>query len=110
MQVPLSFPQDFVLWFIGTLCNNVQHPKYGSNMLTKEQLKYSSGEYKSKLYKCIADNYVIEPALQRKYKYYKEPDLVRSTSDDKLPLLIGNLKNERAIKMLERRLSNASKK
>ncbi len=110
MQVPLSFPQPFVLWFIGTCRNDVKHPEYGGHQLTAHQLKYSSGDYKSKLYKCIAKLYPDSETLQNKYKFFKEPDLVRSTSDDKLPLLIGSLKNERAEKILERRLSNATQK
>ena len=110
MQVPLAFPQPFVLWFIGTVHNTVKHPEYGNHQLTEHQLKYSSGDYKSKLYKCIAKLYPEDETLQDKYKFFKEPDLVLSTPDDKLPLLIGSLKNKQAITILERRLSHATKK
>ena len=48
-KVP-SISDDFALWFIGTSLCCTLHPVYGSHQLTKEQFKYSSGEYKNLLY------------------------------------------------------------
>jgi hypothetical protein len=71
LKVPLSFPSNFVLWFIGTCLNTVRHPKYGSHQLTLQQLKYAPAKYKDALYKTIAKEYEINPELRKKFKELK---------------------------------------
>jgi len=71
MKAPLSFPAKFVLWFIGTCMNTVKHPRYGNHQITREQLKYSPGEYKNALYKEIAKAYIENPTVRKKYVTFK---------------------------------------
>ena len=71
MKVPLSFPAEFVLWFIGTSLNDVKHPTQGIHQLTREQLKYAPAEYKNDLYDTIAKQYLAEPILRRKLQEFK---------------------------------------
>lgn len=72
MKAPLSFPGNFVLWFIGTCMNDVKHPKYGSHQLTLQQLKHASAKYKDALYKTIAKEYEINPELRKILKELKK--------------------------------------
>lgn len=71
MKAPLSFPGNFVLWFIGTCMNDVKHPKYGSNQLTLHQLKHAPAKYKDALYKTMAKEYKRNPELRKKFKELK---------------------------------------
>jgi hypothetical protein len=50
-----SFNIKFCSWFTGTCYYEVKHPYYGRNQLTPYQIKYSTGEYKNKLFKNIKD-------------------------------------------------------
>ena len=48
-----SYSNKFASWFTGTVLCNVKHPKYGNHKVTPDQIKYSSGDYKMKLFKNI---------------------------------------------------------
>jgi len=58
-KVP-SISNDVALWFIGTSMCCTMHPVYGFHQLTKQQFKYSSGEFKSQLYDNIICAIVAE--------------------------------------------------
>lgn len=74
---PEAIPTDFVSWYTGTVYCRVEHPKYGKHKVTTQQIKYSSGEYKSKLYRDI-----IEQAI--KYSYQHNDDSLREKLLDRL--------------------------
>lgn len=68
---PLSFPSKFVLWFIGTVHNDVEHPVYGKHQLTLHQLKYAPVKYKDDLYTCMAKTYTEDKDFREKYRNFK---------------------------------------
>lgn len=53
IKMPLKINLKFASWFTGTCLYDVKHEKFGKHSLTTEQIKYSTGEYKSKLYENI---------------------------------------------------------
>lgn len=53
--IPKRISNKFASWFTGTCLNGVRHPRYGSNQVTHQQIKYSPGEYKTALYKEIKE-------------------------------------------------------
>lgn len=67
---PKTIPSDFASWYTGTIYCNVKHPKFGKHKVTPRQIKYSSGEYKSKLYKDI-----IKQAIE--YSHHHNDDKLR---------------------------------
>jgi hypothetical protein len=50
------FTNKFVSWFTGTSINSILHPVFGNHQVTPNQIKYSSGEYKSRMFKCITES------------------------------------------------------
>jgi hypothetical protein len=64
-KVP-TITDQFALWFIGTSMNCTLHPTYGFHMLTKEQFKYSSADYKDTLYDNIICAIVAETSISGK--------------------------------------------
>lgn len=60
-DIPKKFSNQFASWFSNTCRNGVKHPVYGSHQVTPEQIKKSSGEYKSALYKEIKGALEREP-------------------------------------------------
>lgn len=52
-NVPESYTNKFVVWFIGRCYNDVKHPIFGKHQLTEHQVKYSDANYKNKIYKAI---------------------------------------------------------
>lgn len=61
-NIPKSFSLKYCSWFTSTCAYQVKHPIYGGSMMTPQQIKYSSGEFKNKLFKNIKDaiEYEIE--------------------------------------------------
>lgn len=49
--LPESIPHDLASWYTGTVYCSIEHPVYGKHKVTPRQIKYSSGEYQSKLFK-----------------------------------------------------------
>ena len=54
-QIFPSFPNSFVLKFIGTDGNSTEHPKYGKHQLSTIQLRNAPGDFKNKLYSNIIE-------------------------------------------------------
>ena len=61
-----TIKSTFSLWFIGTSSYSVLHSVYGRHQLTRQQLKYSSCEYKNKLYANIIDAILAETQISGK--------------------------------------------
>ena len=59
--IPKKFSNRFASWFSNTCLNGVRHPHYGSNQVTPLQIRYSSGKYKSALYKEMKEALEREP-------------------------------------------------
>ena len=49
----MKIKNEYAAYFTGLVICNVKHPKFGSHKLTANQIKYSTGTYKNKLYRAI---------------------------------------------------------
>jgi len=49
----MKIKNEFAAYFTGLSICRVKHPKFGSHKLTTNQIKFSPGTYKNKLYRAI---------------------------------------------------------
>jgi hypothetical protein len=49
--LPENISGELASWYTGTVYCRVKHPKYGGHKVTPRQIKYSTGKYKSELFR-----------------------------------------------------------
>lgn len=75
-----SFPIEFCSDFTGTVLCTVKHSEFGKHRLSPQQVKYSTEEYKNRLYKniCKAIDKEIEMVNDGIYSGAKDEPIVNS--------------------------------
>jgi len=95
MNEEVSYSNDFVSWFTGTDMYGLKHPEHGRTQLTTQQIKNSSGKFKSKLFntiqKAIKDGDV--PSKHLKKFNIKEAELDEMAVSNQISLKLKGIKH-----------------